>query len=112
MNAVAARIAHIGHQPGAARKIDERVDEFAQAGWTEDDLYGFGPFGFEGLAFRLRPSYDIGRIFTHCVELLCPQVHDRPRTWLVASRREPMATLLAKYGPDVYPPELRVRRYA
>jgi hypothetical protein len=111
LNAIASRITHIGHQPGAEAKIDERVDEFAAAGWTEDDLYGFGPYGYEGLAFRLRPGYDIGRIFEHAAELLCPQVAGRSRTFLVFSRREPMAMLLAKLGPNVYPQELRIRRY-
>lgn len=96
----------IGHQPGAEAKIEARVDEFALLGWSDDDLFGIGPYGYKGLAYSLRPGYDIGRIWEWVCEILCPRVPGRSRVWQVYSRRYPIAALYVLDGRHVYPAEL------
>lgn len=97
----------IGHQPGAEEKIEARVDEFALLGWSDTDLFGVGQHGYEGLAYCLRPGWDLGRIWEWVVELLAPRVPGRQRAYTIFPRSAPMALLLAREGLHVYPAELR-----
>lgn len=102
MNAVTAKKIFEGPPEHAVAKCRERWADFRSKGWEPHHITGRdqSTHGHHGLAWYLRPHQDLGRIFTHYVEILGRQAGHGERSRLHYWKGAPYATLAAKYGRE------------
>lgn len=89
----------------ALEKCRERWADFQAAGWSKEDIVG--P---KGLAKRVRPHHDIGRIFPFVVELLGRPNGHGPRPILTVWKGASMFELIHRHGREVVIPDHMRRR--
>jgi len=96
----------------ALDKLRPRWPEFADLGWTSADLTccALRPYGRHGLAFALRPGYDLGRIWEYCAEILASVAGNGYRSRLLHWRGACEAQLVATIGPHVVPADVAEER--